>query len=117
MKIAALNVKLNRKLGPESIFQRPGLRGSQKLTYTEGWKIINLANEVLGFNGWSSNVVNLTTDYVDRTENRRYSVGVTAVVRVTLREGAYHEDVGYGTIENSPSKGQAFDKVDRSVPV
>jgi recombination DNA repair RAD52 pathway protein len=35
-----------------------------KLTYAEGWKIINLANEVFGFNGWSSSVLSITTDYV-----------------------------------------------------
>ncbi|KAF9446011.1 Rad52/22 double-strand break repair protein [Macrolepiota fuliginosa MF-IS2] len=110
MKIAALQVKLNQKLGPEYISQRQGPRGGPKLTYAEGWKIINLANEVFGFNGWSSNLVNVTTDFVDRNESGRYNVGVTAVVRVTLRDGVYHEDVGYGMAENSSSKGQALDK-------
>ncbi|KXN84391.1 DNA repair and recombination protein rhm52 [Leucoagaricus sp. SymC.cos] len=109
-RIAALQVKLDQKLGPEYISQRQGPRGGPKLTYAEGWKIINLANEVFGFNGWSSNLVNLTTDFVDRSESGRYNVGVTAVVRVTLREGVYHEDLGYGTAENCPNKGQALDK-------
>jgi len=110
-RIATLQVKLDQKLGPEYISQRQGPRGGSKLTYAEGWKIINLANEVFGFNGWSSSLVNVTTDFVDRSESGRYNVGVTAVVRVTLREGVYHEDIGYGTADNSPSKGQALDKV------
>lgn len=110
-RIATLQVKLDQKLGPEYISQRQGPRGGPKLTYAEGWKIINLANEVFGFNGWSSSLVNVTTDFVDRSESGRYNVGVTAVVRVTLREGVYHEDIGYGTADNSPSKGQALDKV------
>lgn len=38
---------LNKKLGPEFISQRPGPSGST-LTYIQGWKIINLANEVFG---------------------------------------------------------------------
>ncbi|KAF8635374.1 hypothetical protein AX15_000379 [Amanita polypyramis BW_CC] len=110
-KIAALQAKLNQKLGPEYISQRPGPGGGPKLTYAEGWKIINLANEVFGFNGWSSNVVNMTTDFVDyNEESRRFSVGVTAIVRVTLRDGVYHEDIGYGMLENSKSKGMAIDK-------
>lgn len=111
MRIAALQVKLNQKLGPEYISQRQGPKGGPKLTYAEGWKVINLANEVFGFNGWSSNVVNVTTDFADRNESGRYNVGVTAIVRVTLREGVYHEDIGYGLAENSSSKGQALDKV------
>ncbi|KZT04465.1 recombination protein Rad52 [Laetiporus sulphureus 93-53] len=110
-KIASLQAKLDKKLGPEYISQRPGPGGGPKLTYAEGWKIINLANEVFGFNGWSSSVVNLTTDFIDYSEEtRRFTVGVTAVVKVTLRDGVYHEDIGYGSLENSKSKGAALDK-------
>ncbi|KIJ15914.1 hypothetical protein PAXINDRAFT_76344 [Paxillus involutus ATCC 200175] len=110
-RIATLQAKLNKRLGPEYISQRPGPAGGPKLTYAEGWKIINLANEVFGFNGWSSNVVNLTTDFVEYSEeSRRYNVGVTAILRVTLRDGTHHEDVGYGMLENSKSKAAALDK-------
>lgn len=111
-KIAAMQAKLDKKLGPEYISQRPGPGGGPKLTYAEGWKIINLANEVFGFNGWSSSVVSLTTDYIDVNEqSQRFNVGVTAIVRVTLRDGVFHEDIGYGLLENSKSKGAALDKV------
>jgi DNA repair and recombination protein RAD52 len=114
IKINALQAKLNQKLGPEYISQRPG-PGGGKLTYAEGWKIINLANEVFGFNGWSSNIVSLTTDYIDFSEeSKKFNVGVTAIVRVTLRDGVFHEDIGYGILENSKSKGAALDKVCRS---
>lgn len=117
MKIANLQAKLNKKLGPEYISQRPGPGGGPKLTYAEGWKVINLANEVFGFNGWSSSIVNLNTDYVDfNEESRRYNVGVSAVIRVTLRDGVFHEDVGYGMLENSKSKGAALDKVRCRLP-
>ncbi|KAJ3099116.1 DNA repair protein rad52 [Phlyctochytrium bullatum] len=52
------------------------------------------------------------------------SVGMSVLVRVTLKDGSYHEvlgshalrtqilqDFGYGTIENAKSKGAAFEKV------
>ena len=110
--IATLQVKLNQKLGPEYISQRPAPGGGGKLSYVEGWKIISLANEVFGFNGWCSNIISLTVDFIDFSEeSKRYNVGVTAIVRVTLRDGVYHEDVGYGLLENSKSKGTAIDKV------
>jgi hypothetical protein len=32
-------------------------------------------------------------------------------VKVTLKDGTCHEDVGYGTGENMKSKGAALDKV------
>jgi DNA repair and recombination protein RAD52 len=116
--IATLQAKLNQRLGPEYISQRPAPGGAGKLSYIEGWKIISLANEVFGFNGWSSNVVTINIDFIDFSEeSKRYNVGVTAVVRVTLRDGVYHEDVGYGLLENSKSKGTAIDKViDHNLP-
>ncbi|EAU89510.2 RAD52 DNA repair protein RADC [Coprinopsis cinerea okayama7 len=110
MKIAALQAKLNQKLGPEYISQRPG-GGGQRLTYAEGWKIINLANEVFGFNGWSTNIISLTTDFIDQSEGgTKFNICVTAIVRVTLRDGVYHEDTGCGTVENIKSKAQGLDK-------
>ncbi|KAG1876262.1 hypothetical protein F4604DRAFT_688031 [Suillus subluteus] len=111
IKIATLQAKLNKKLGPEYISQRPGPGGGPKLTYAEGWKIINIANEVFGFNGWSSQIVNMTTDYMDyNEESKRCNVGVSCIIRVTLRYGVFHEDVGYGAAENAKGKAQAIDK-------
>ncbi|KAF7794912.1 hypothetical protein EIP86_006055 [Pleurotus ostreatoroseus] len=111
-RIATLQAKLDKKLGPEYISSRPGPSGGPKVLYAEGWKIINLANEVFGFNGWSSSVVSMSTDYMDVAEQTgRVSVGVSAIVRVTLRDGAFHEDLGYGSAENTRGKGAALDKV------
>ncbi|KAH7344803.1 Rad52/22 family double-strand break repair protein-domain-containing protein [Rhizoctonia solani] len=110
-QLAEMQAKLNKKLGPEFISQRPGPGGGPKLTYAEGWKVINLANEVFGFNGWSSSVLSITTDYIDQNpETHRYNVGVSALVRVTLRDGAFHEDVGFGALDNAKGKGAALDK-------
>lgn len=113
-EIAAVQGKLNLRLGPEYIAQRPSPGGGGKLTYVEGWRIIMLANEVFGYNGWSSSIVKLETDFCDVNEEygtRRVSCGISAMVRVTLKDGTYHEDVGYGTADNLKSKGAALDKV------
>lgn len=109
---SAIQAKLNRRLGPEYVSQRPSPGGGPKLTYVEGWKIIGLANEVFGYNGWSSTVTRIETDFLDvDPESRRCNVGVTAVVKVTLKDGTYHEDIGYGSGDNLKSKGAALDKV------
>jgi len=63
-EIATLQAKLDRQLGPEYISDRPGAGGA-KVHYLEAWKCINLANEIFGFNGWSSNIQNIAVDYVD----------------------------------------------------
>jgi DNA repair and recombination protein RAD52 len=62
-EIATLQAKLDQKLGPEYISDRPGA-GGIKVHYLESWKCINLANEIFGFNGWSSSIQNIAVDYV-----------------------------------------------------
>ena len=37
-------------------------------------------------------------------------MGTSATVRVELKDGAYHEDVGYGTCEGMRSKAQSVEK-------
>lgn len=51
----ALQSTLRKSLAPEMISQRHG-PGGQKLAYIEGWRLVSLANEVFGFNGWSHSV-------------------------------------------------------------
>jgi DNA repair and recombination protein RAD52 len=109
-EIATLQARLDKQLGPEFIYFRPG-PGGQKVPYLAAEKVINLANEVFGFNGWSSSIQNIQIDFVDEnTQTGRVSIGLSVVVRVTLRDGTYHEDVGYGNIENSKGKAAAFSK-------
>ncbi|XP_074644438.1 uncharacterized protein LOC141901228 [Tubulanus polymorphus] len=105
---AAVQAALRQKLGPEFISQRSGA-GGQKLAYVEGWRLINLANETFGFNGWSHSVTSQTVDFVDHHDGKYY-VGVSAFVKVQLKDGIYHEDVGYGVSEGMRSKALSLEK-------
>lgn len=103
-----IQITLNKVLSSEYISTRPGAGGS-RVSYLEGWKALNLANEVFGFNGWSSELKSTTVDYLDEIQGR-YSIGLSTVVRVTLKDGSFHEDIGYGFIDNAKSKAAAFEK-------
>ena len=59
-----LQAKLDKKLGPEFISPHLGPGGQGKLTYPEGWEVINLTNEVFGFNGGSGSIPSLAVDYM-----------------------------------------------------
>ncbi|XP_068701424.1 DNA repair protein RAD52 homolog isoform X2 [Montipora foliosa] len=104
----AIQIALNKKLGPEYISQRAGA-GGQKLAYVEGWKLINLANETFGFNGWSHSVTHQNIDFVDLVGSKYY-VGVSAFVKVQLKDGVFHEDIGYGVSEGMKSKALSLEK-------
>ncbi|BGP32068.1 DNA repair protein rad52 [Rhodotorula toruloides] len=107
---AKMQAMLNKSLGPEHITNRPG-GGGTKLSYLEGWRAINIANEVFGYNGWFTDIKYLEADFIDyNPETARYNMGVTAIVRVRLQDGASHEDVGYGKLENAKSKADGLDK-------
>jgi DNA repair and recombination protein RAD52 len=113
VEIATLQSRLDKQLGPEYISSRTGPAG-QKVHYLQAEKVINLANEVFGFNGWSSAIQNIQIDFVDENQNGRISLGLSVIVRVTLKDGTFHEDVGYGHIENCKGKAAAFEKAKKS---
>ena len=109
-EIATLQSRLDKQLGPEYISTRPGAGGG-KVHYLAAEKVINLANEVFGFNGWSSSIQNVQIDFVDESPlNGKITLGLSTIVRVTLRDGTFHEDIGYGHIENCKGKAAAFEK-------
>jgi DNA repair and recombination protein RAD52 len=50
-------------------------------------------------------------DFVDEDpRNQKVSLGLSVIVRVTLRDGTFHEDIGYGHMENAKGKAAAFEK-------
>lgn len=109
-EIATIQSRLDKQLGPEYISSRPG-PGGQKVHYLAAEKVINLANEVFGFNGWSSSIRNIQIDFVDENvQTGKISLGIGVTMRVTLKDGTYHEDIGYGHVENCKGKAAAFDK-------
>ncbi|XP_036374404.1 DNA repair protein RAD52 homolog [Megalops cyprinoides] len=104
----AVQNALRRNLGPEYISTRMA-GGGQKVCYIEGHKVISLANEMFGYNGWSHSISQQNVDFVDLI-NGKFYVGVSAFVRVQLKDGSYHEDVGYGVSEGLKSKALSLEK-------
>nr|ACO11517.1 DNA repair protein RAD52 homolog [Caligus rogercresseyi] len=104
----AIEEALRKRLGPGYIASRPAA-GGQRVAYIEGHKLVRLANEIFGFNGWSHSVTNSSIDFVDHV-NGRFYVGVSAFVRVQLKDGSFHEDVGYGVSEGMRSKALSLEK-------
>jgi DNA repair and recombination protein RAD52 len=81
-----------------------------KLHYVETSKVVDQANEIFGYDGWSNRIIDLTIDYIDEV-NGRYSVGASAIVRVSLKDGTWREDIGYGVVEHQKLKGEALEQV------
>ncbi|KAM3510475.1 hypothetical protein MY11210_005877 [Beauveria gryllotalpidicola] len=109
-EIATISVRLDKQLGPEYISSRAG-PGGTRVHYLTAEKCINLANEIFGFNGWSSSIQNIQVDFADENpQTQRVNIGLSVIVRITLRDGTYHEDIGYGSIENARGKAVAFEK-------
>lgn len=57
-----IQYRLDTKLDASHLSYRPAAQGT--VAYLEGWKAFNLANEVFGFNGWSSEILSFTIDFV-----------------------------------------------------
>ncbi|XP_031173821.1 DNA repair protein RAD52 homolog isoform X1 [Sander lucioperca] len=104
----AVHKALRQKLGPEYISTRVA-GGGQKVCYIEGHRVIGLANEMFGYNGWSHSISQQNVDFIDII-NGKFYVGVSAFVKVQLKDGAFHEDVGYGVSEGLKSKALSLEK-------
>ncbi|XP_073328537.1 DNA repair protein RAD52 homolog [Pagrus major] len=104
----AVHNALRQKLGPEYISTRVA-GGGQRVCYIEGHRVISLANEMFGYNGWSHSISQQNVDFVDLI-NGRFYVGVSAFIKVQLKDGSFHEDVGYGVSEGLKSKALSLEK-------
>lgn len=96
-------------LRPEYISFRQANYGIQ-VAYLEGFRALNLANEIFGFNGWSSKIVSSNIEFIDETADCRVSLAVNTIVRVTLKDGTFREDIGFGHIQNCRNKAEAYQK-------
>lgn len=118
-----INETLRAGLPKEFVKIRPGA-GGKKLEYLEGGAQLEIANHgmfvvcsssdessvmliylyhsstVFGAMNWSSQVLSLDVDYC-RQENSKWVVGVSALVRAQVKNGAFHEDVGYGVSKDN----------------
>jgi len=108
---ARISSLLGRSLGPEFLSVRPGASRTE-LTYLEGWMVIDLANSIFGFDGWSSEIREMKAEYSDESGGRM-SVGYSCLCRVTLRDGTYKEDIGFGAARNQ-QKEEAIEKAKKS---
>lgn len=105
---AAIQKALHARLGPNFISKRP-VGGGQCAAYLEGHRAVGLANEIFGYNGWSHSVTQQTIDFVDHHQGK-FFVGTSAIVKVQLKDGAFHEDIGYGVSEGMRSKALSIEK-------
>ncbi|RLN53503.1 hypothetical protein BBJ28_00013644 [Nothophytophthora sp. Chile5] len=91
-----VNAFLHQKLGKDSLTRRPG-PGGRKLTYIESCKAIELANRAFGFNGWSCRIIECKEEFVGGKRGDRWSLAFSSLVRIELKDGTSHEDVGFGS--------------------
>lgn len=101
---------LGKHLDEMEMAVRPG-PGGQALTYVPAAHVIQLANDIFGVSGWSSEIKEYKTNFVDIAHGGQPSVCVTAKVRVTLKDGCFHEDLGIGI--GKGEKAAAFEKAQK----
>lgn len=87
---------LQKPLSPDRIKQRQ--QSGMNLSYLEGWDAIGIANQIFGFDGWSSDVVDLTHIATDEYQGRNktgWQTAYRATVKVSI-DGQVHSDCGFG---------------------
>jgi len=95
-----------------SLIQRRAAHGGKKTHYLDGGTSLSLANDIFGFDGWRSQIVSSELEYAREKQKNsdRWFIGVSVIVRVELKNGSYHEDIGFGEAINIKGRGQALQK-------
>ncbi len=93
-----ISAELSRKLDPAHVVKPTGQYGP-KGDYLEGWHVINEANRIFGFDGWSY-TINLTRDALtegkDAKGNPQWQAAYTCICTLTVGE-VTRQDVGFGS--------------------
>ncbi|GJD11926.1 DNA repair and recombination protein rti1 [Galdieria sulphuraria] len=104
-KVAQL---LSEPLTRDDVQTRPG-PSRLPLTYISGFKAIDKANRVFGFDGWTSQIMGFDMNYNKETQQGKHICCFTVRLRITLKNGAFREDVGVGFAE-SHREAEAIEK-------
>ncbi|KAI5191020.1 DNA repair and recombination protein RAD52 [Nematocida sp. AWRm77] len=103
--------ELNKVLGPEFINYKN--TGGSREPYIEGWAAIEIANRLFGHNGWSTDIKQM--DIIDVEEaGGRFTITARSHIRITLKDGTYREDIGFGSADNIKGKGRAIKQCQKS---
>ena len=90
--------KLNEPILAANVKERDGNKaGTFQLAYVEGWHVINEANRIFGFDGWSSETI-YTLCVADNNESVTYIAKVKVTVGNLFREGTGAGHGRYGSI-------------------
>ena len=92
------SAELNKKLDPKHVRKPTGSYGP-KGDYLEGWFVINEANRIFGFDGWSYTIDMRQDDLregLDGKGNPQWQAAYTCICTVTVG-GVTRQDVGFGS--------------------
>ena len=85
---------LNQKINKNNVSFRSG-GGGQKLAYVESWHVIQEANRIFGFDGWSSETIELKQVSESKDSYNNTIISYNAKVRVTVGD-VVKEGIGSG---------------------
>lgn len=86
---------LSQRLEPYQVKLRSG-PGNKSLSYIETHSAISEANKIFWYDGWSTQIIEITQDYLAESNNKWTGV-FTCQMRITLSDGSFRTDAGVGT--------------------
>jgi len=110
-ELSRIQRMLSQPLKRELVKTRSG-HGGMGVQYIDGATAISLCNEIFGFDGWHTQICEQKTEYCQEKKKNsdRWFVGCSAIVRVELKNGTFHEDLGFGEAINTKGRGMAIQK-------
>jgi DNA repair and recombination protein RAD52 len=112
--LEAIRSELNAKIPRDAIAQREGV--GRKLSYLEGWYVINRLNEIFGQGNWAYETEEMRLVHTGEVEGRsgsshvaHYVAKVKLRVRLADGKGVEFSDFGYGDGSDKQNPGKAHE--------
>lgn len=90
-ELQRIQEQLDTPLGESELTRRVG-PGGKRIAYVEGWFVLDQSNRIFGVTGWSCEIKDIQVR-VRPDKNKGWYAKARVIVRVTLKDGTFHEDI------------------------
>ena len=99
-RFGALQMKLEKMQHSRDTYKSFGSRDN--LTNFSRSILYNLANEVFGFDGWSTTILDCNLTKCENQDQSKFSAICIVKIRLTLKDGTFREQLGQAESTNMP---------------
>ena len=94
-----IQTQLEKDLPKQRLNTIENKENRNQVSYVQWWKVVEMANNIFGQDGWTNKILTLRIESVD-FEKGFFYITASSHIRIELKDGTYHEDIGCVTVSD-----------------